>query len=139
MLLDYIDRTIEVDFVRTGVELGVVRMVLVHMAVLQGEIDRMEVRLREVGRTEVAPRRMSVQDHDHMAIVQEVDHTIHVVVEAAVRTEVEGVVGRMTHAVEAVEAVVHTMVDLVVDQMTRAVEAVVHTVVEMVVDHTRLD
>ena len=107
-------------------------MVLVHMEVLRGEIDRMEVRLR-VGRTEVARRRMSVEDHDHMAIVQGADHTIHVV-EAAVRTEVEGVVGQMTF-----EAVVRTMVDLVVGQMTRAVEAVVHTVVEMVVDHTRLD
>jgi len=94
-------------------------MVLVHMEVHRGEIDRMEVRLREVGRTEVARRRMSVEDLDHMAIVQEADHTIQVVesvesVGADVRTEVEGVVGQMSHAV-------------------------VQTVVEMVVDHTRLD
>jgi ribosomal protein S9 len=96
-----------VDFVRTGLERGVVRMVLVHMEVLRGEIDHMEVRLREVGRTEVAPRRMSVEDLDHMAIVQEADHTIQVVesvesVGADVRTEIEGVVGQMSHAVEVV-------------------------------------
>jgi hypothetical protein len=92
-----------------------------------------------------------------MAIVQEADQTIQVVesvesVGADVRTEVEGVVGQMSHAVEVV---VRTLVNLVVGRMTRAVEAVVHTVVglvvgqmshavvqtvvEMVVDHTRLD
>jgi len=72
---------------------------------------------------------------DHMAIVQEADQTIQVVesvesVGADVRTEVEGVVGQMSHAVEVV---VRTLVDLVVGRMTRAVEAVVHTVVEKVV------
>jgi hypothetical protein len=70
-----------------------------------------------------------------MAIVQEADQTIQVVesvesVGADVRTEVEGVVGQMSHAVEVV---VRTLVNLVVGRMTRAVEAVVHTVVEMVV------
>ena len=58
-----------------------VELVVVHMEVLQGQVDHTEQLEAEVVRTRVVPRHMLAEDHDHKATVLEVDHTTRVVEE----------------------------------------------------------